>query len=94
MSGDDPLEEVEHFTYLGSIVNQKGGADADIKVRIGKARSAFKKMRNVWNSSSLSTKTKIRLFNSTVKPVLLYGSETWRMNSALLKRYSLSLMDA
>ena len=25
-------------------------------------------------------KTKVGLFNSLVKPVLLYGSETWKMN--------------
>ena len=35
------IEEVEHFTYLGGIVDQQGGTEADIKARIGKARVAF-----------------------------------------------------
>ena len=30
--------------------------------------------------------TKIRLFNTNVKSVLLYGAETWRMNNTTLKR--------
>ena len=37
----DYLEEIESFTYLGSVIAKDGGADKDIKVRIGKARSAF-----------------------------------------------------
>ena len=86
MAGEDHLGEVDQFTYLGSIVDLKGGTDADIKVRIGKARSAYKRMKNVWNSSSLKTRTKVRIFNSTIKPVLLYGSETWRMNDNPIKK--------
>ena len=37
----EELEEVESFTYLGSVMDKSGGADADVKTRIGKARSAF-----------------------------------------------------
>lgn len=36
-----PLDEVESFTYLGSIINVQGGTDEDVKTRIGKARTAF-----------------------------------------------------
>jgi hypothetical protein len=35
---DTNLEEVEEFTYLGSIVNIEGGTGADVKNRINKAR--------------------------------------------------------
>ena len=82
----EPIEEVLEFIYLGSIVDMKGGTDADIKARKGKARTAFKRMKNVWSSAMLSTRTKIRIFNSTVKPVLLYGCETWRMNETPIKK--------
>ena len=82
----EPLEEVLDFVYLGSVVDVTGGTDADIKARKGKARAAFKKMKNVWCSAGLSTRTKIRIFNSTVKPVLLYGCETWRMNETPIKK--------
>ncbi|VDP09759.1 unnamed protein product, partial [Schistosoma margrebowiei] len=55
--GED-LEDVETFTYLGSIIDEHGGSDADVKARIGKARAAYLQLRNVWNSNQLSTKTK------------------------------------
>lgn len=72
------LEEVETFTYLGSVINKQGGTDMDVKERIRKARTAFIQLRNIWSSKELSVKTKVRIFNTNVKAVLLYGAETWR----------------
>ncbi|VDP66889.1 unnamed protein product [Schistosoma curassoni] len=71
------LEDVESFTYMGSIIDEQGGSDADIKVRIGKARTALLQLKNIWNSKQLSTNIKVRIFDTNVKAVLLYGSETW-----------------
>ena len=45
MLGENVLEEVENFTYLGSIVNNLGGTDSDVKARIGKARVAFLQLK-------------------------------------------------
>ena len=77
------VEEVDEFTYLGSIVSKKGGTDEDIQARIGKARQAFAMLRPIWRSTALTTKTKLRVFGSNVKAVLLYGSETWRLTKGL-----------
>ena len=73
------VEDVDSFTYLGSIVNKTGVAEQDITARVGKARSSFNKFTKVWKSSQYSMRTKTRIFNSNVLTVLLYGSETWRM---------------
>ena len=50
----------------------------DVKVRTGRAKAAFLQLKNVWTSPKLTINIKIRIFNTTVKPVLLYGAETWR----------------
>ena len=84
--GDNNLEEVETFTYLGSVINQQGGTDADVKTRIGKARVAFIALKNIWRSNLITSRTKIRLFNSNVKSVLLNGAETWRTTKTTIKR--------
>jgi len=76
--GGDGLEEVEAFTYLGSIVNNHVGTDIDVKAQIGKARLAFLQLKKIWSARTIATQTKIRIFNSNMKSVLLYGSETWR----------------
>ncbi|KAL9989059.1 hypothetical protein ACROYT_G003567 [Oculina patagonica] len=82
LNGED-LEDVESFTYLGSIITVTGGTEEDMKCRIGKARLAFNMLRPVWNASSISTKTKLRIFTTNVKATLLYGSETWKVTQAL-----------
>ncbi|KAK7107318.1 hypothetical protein V1264_015265 [Littorina saxatilis] len=80
------LEEVDSFTYLGSILDKQGGTDADVKTRIGKARAAFHQLKKIWGSSEVSITTKIRVFNTIVKPILLYGAETWRTTVTTMKK--------
>ncbi|VDP50412.1 unnamed protein product [Schistosoma margrebowiei] len=48
LDGED-LEDVKTLTYLGSIIDEQGGFDADVKARIGKARAAYLQQRNFWN---------------------------------------------
>ena len=74
----EPITEVESFVYLESVVDQQGGTDQDVTARIGKARAAFVMLKNIWASGGISMKTKLHIFNSNVKSVLLYGCETWR----------------
>ena len=82
LRGED-IEDVEQFTYLGSVVSRDGGTDQDIKSRIGKAAAAFKTLRPIWTSQVISVKTKLQIFNTNVKLVLLYVCETWRINKGL-----------
>ena len=70
------LDETSKFTYLGGVVTTQGGGGDDITCRIGKARTAFRKLK----SSNYSIMTKVHLYNSLVKSVLLYGCETWKVN--------------
>jgi len=73
------IEDVDKFCYLGSMLTKDGGTEADIDNRLNKARHAYHKMRKVWSSRSLSKKTKLRIFNTSIKPILLYGCETWKI---------------
>ena len=76
------LEEVDDFTYLGSLVSS---SRADIAKRIGLAWAAHNKMSRIWRST-LSRKTKTRLFRSTVESVFLYGSAAWTLTETLAKK--------
>ena len=76
--GGEPIREVESFVILGSVLDQQGGTDRDVTARIGKARAAFVMLKNIWAPGGISMRTKLRIFNSSVKLILLYGCETWR----------------
>ena len=70
------LEDVTSFTYLGSVVDQKGAQIRMWKLGSKKARVAIIMLKNIWSSKELRKDTKIKIFNSNIKAVLLYGSET------------------
>ena len=72
------IEKVTPFTYLGSIIDNTGGTEADIKARVRKAQVAFSALNKIWHSTTYATQTKLRIFNMSVKAVLVYGCETWK----------------
>jgi len=79
MLGDESIEDVESFVYLGSKVTKDGGTTQDVAQRIQKANDAFIQLYPVWRNNMISTRTKLRISRSNVKAVLLYGSETWKV---------------
>ena len=73
------VEGVTEFCYLGSIQSSSGRSRADILRRIGIASSAMHSMQRVWRQRILSLSTKLRLYQTCVLPILLYGSEIWTL---------------
>ena len=84
-AGGEPIREVS-FVYLGSVVDQQGSTDRGVTARTGKARAAFVMLKNIWASGGISMRTKLRIFDSNVKSVLLYGCETWRTTQTMQQK--------
>ena len=56
------------------------GSREDIEHRKHLSKIAFNKLANIWNSGNKTKqKTKIKLYNSLVKSVLLYNCGTWAL---------------
>ena len=72
------LKEVDRFTYLGCSITNDGDVRGEIGIRIGKAGAAFRDMNKVWSNENISLKTKIKLYDSIITSILLYGSESWK----------------
>jgi len=75
---DESIEDVDSFTYLGSVVAKDGEAVQDVSHQIQKANGAFVQLYPVWKNNRISIRTKLCIFRSNVKSVLLYGSEAWK----------------
>jgi len=73
------LEEVTEFTYLGSVQSTTGRCQPDIIRRIGIASTAMHSVKKVWRQTRLQLQTKLRLYQTCVLSILLYGSETWTL---------------
>ena len=81
------LEEVESFTYLGSSIDKAGKASTEVDTRIEKGGRAYQMWRKkVFRSANLSKATKMRVFQTLVMSVLLYGAETWTITQKDLKK--------
>lgn len=80
------IEQVDKFQYLGSMVTKSGGTDEDIMQRIRKAKGAFAQLTPVWRSNKIRQKTKLRIFETNVKSVLLYGCQTWKVTKVLANK--------
>jgi hypothetical protein len=58
----------------------------EITSRIGKARLAFANLQHLWRRRDISLSVKGRVYNAAVRPVLLYGSETWPLRTEDLRK--------
>ena len=73
-----PLEQVDKFCYLGSVLSGNCSIEQELNSRIGKAATVYGKLsRRVWDNPKLTTKTKVLVHQNCVLSTLLYGSETW-----------------
>ena len=73
------LEQVDQFSYLGSVVSEDGSCVPDVTSRIGKAAAVFGNLKTIWKSKDILIKTKIYIYETLVLPILLYGSECWTL---------------
>lgn len=81
------IEQVSHFTYLGSILSSDGTIDKELTSRIGKASGAFNQLGSIWNNRNIRICTKVRIYKAAVITVLLYGSEAWSTTKMQVKRF-------
>lgn len=76
-----PVEQVTSFRYLGALVNERCDPKNEITARIEQVRKTFNNMR-----SNLSLRLKLRMIRCYIFPVLLYGCESWTLDSQMEKR--------
>ena len=49
--GEQDIEEVTYFTYLGAKMTKDGNTEVKIKTRINKARGALAALKNIWKTN-------------------------------------------
>ena len=83
--GSTTLEQVNTFTYLGSLMSSDGRCEKEIRKRIVLAKQAFLNIKELMRSD-VSLGLKKRMLQCYVWPVLLYGSESWSVSKTMLQR--------
>jgi len=68
---DEVLEQVDQFIYLGSKVTSDGKCDTEIKIRIGIAKTSYKRLERVLTSKSVTLATRLRILKCYVWSALV-----------------------
>ena len=69
-----------------SVVSVNGGTEEDIGSRIKNTIGVFVQLYPVWRNGNISKGVNIRIFNTNVKPVLLYACEIWKTTNQITRR--------
>ena len=75
--GRAEFEDVEEFVYLAATVTKEGGGTEDIKKRLSEAQGAFFNLRKICNTRRIGRNTKIKIFNTLLRPFLVYRCEAF-----------------
>ena len=75
----DVFEVVDEFIYLGSLVTSDNDCSREIRRRIIAGSRAYYGLHKTLRSGHLSRRTKCTMYETLIRPVVLYGHETWTM---------------
>lgn len=74
------IKRVSQFKYLGEIIQENGIETIANKSRCQKMETAYRLTQNIYNKKCISKHTKLRHYNTVIKPECLYGAETLILN--------------
>ncbi|XP_065315521.1 uncharacterized protein LOC135924392 [Gordionus sp. m RMFG-2023] len=84
--GKNVVKIVEKIKYLRVILDNKGSCKEEMRMRIQKARGAIHKYMKIWKAREISVFTRLRIFNSMIVPIVLYGGDIWEANKTEIRR--------
>lgn len=71
--GDDNLEAVKHFKYLGTELTNDD--DEEICRRITQANRAYFALSRIFRSRDIRRNDKIHIYKTIIRPIATYGCE-------------------
>jgi hypothetical protein len=78
--GNYRFEKVTEFKYLGTTIFCDNNLDIEIHHRLLLVNRYYHGLKKQIKSHYISIKMKCKLYKTPIRPVLLYGCETWAIN--------------
>ncbi|XP_076061576.1 uncharacterized protein LOC143037327 [Oratosquilla oratoria] len=79
------------FKYFGSMADHDNDMETKTKSRIASADRCFYSLQKILGGANIFKKTKMKIYNTIIKPVLLYGCERWSLTKRM--EHSLSVFE-
>src|SRR5699024_10668563 len=80
------FQRVESFRYLGSIISNRSEMEKEVQERMLSANRALHGMDDLLKSKLVSQNSKCLLYLTLIRPIILYGCETWATTLTLEER--------
>ena len=73
------LKDVVNFKYLGSMISENSGCKEEVRHRVGAGWGKWLEMSGIVCDKRMPIMLKAVhvLYKNIIRPVLMYGSETW-----------------
>ena len=78
----ETVETVSDFILGGSIITADGDCSHEIKRRLLLGRNVMTNLDSILKSRDMTLSTKVRLVETMVFPVVMYGCESWTIQKA------------
>jgi len=82
------FERVGEFKYLGSMITENIDNNTEIKARIMAGNRSYYSVLPLLKSKAVSRTTKIRMYKTIIRPVVLCGSEAWCLTANNEKNFA------
>jgi hypothetical protein len=80
------VEAVDRFKYLGSVVTARNEMEVEILARVAAGTKCAWALNRCLKARWLSREAKVQIYKVIIRPVVLYGSEAWRMTKQMEHR--------
>ena len=70
------VPRVKEFKYLGSMVQERGGCEREVKKRVQAGWNGWRKVSGVICDRKLPARVKGKVYSLVVRPTMVYGLET------------------
>jgi hypothetical protein len=76
------FERVNNFVYLGTLITADNNTSAEINNRITLTSRSYFGLVNILKAKNINRKYEVIIYKTLIKPVLMYGAETWVLSKA------------
>jgi hypothetical protein len=75
------IGEVEHFCYLGVLLDCEAGLDRTVRARVAASWSSWREVYSLLVNGGIPVKNRSRVYVVCIRSMMLYGAESWALTS-------------